>query len=496
MNETVIEQPKRSAGRMIARNTMFGMGAQFALRVLGFLFSILVARTLGDAAFGQYSVVLAWAGLFSVLGDVGVTQYMTREVARNPERANDLFWNTAALRFILSILAIVVTTLAAAAKPFEAEIVLAVAIYTTSYFLQAVLAPLQSVIAGNERLDILSVFTVIGQVIFITAGGLFLLAGFNFVWLVVASLLNLPVLIAMSVWVVRRYKMQPPRFHIEPRTWWPLLVAGLPFALIQLALTFNFRIDTLILEAWQPNESVGWYNAAYNFTRSLLIFASAFILAAPITLAREHATDPKAVLPWYYRTTKFMLFIGLPLAVGGTLLADKIIRLLYGWEYAPAAVAFAILIWDTPLLMYTALCGNLTTAIKKEQYSVRVYLGLAVSNLVLNLLFIPQYGIVAASIMTVAAEATGAILFYSFFRREFGSGLGMKYVLRLVMAAALMGVMVYLLRPYNLVINIGFSVVFYLLMVWRIGAFTEEERTLFTGLVQRKVGGLVGRLRG
>jgi O-antigen/teichoic acid export membrane protein len=375
-------------------------------------------------------------------------------------------------------------------------IMLAVALTTTSYFLQAVLAPLQSIIAGNERLDILSVFTVIGQLIFIAAGGLFLLAGFNFVWLVIASLLNLPVLIVLSVWVVRRFRMQPPRFHIEPRTWWPLLVAGLPFALIQLALTFNFRIDTLILESWQPNEAVGWYNAAYNFTRSLLVFASAFILAAPITLAREHASDPKSVLPWYYRTTKFMLFVGLPMAVGGTLLADKIIRLLYGWEYAPAAVAFAILIWDTPLLMYTALCGNLTTAIKKEQYSVRVYLGLAVSDFILNLIFIPHYGIIAASVMTVAAEATGAILFYLFFRREFGSGLGFKYMLRLVIAAALMGVVVYLLRRYNLVMNIGVSTVFYLLVVWRIGAFTHEERAILVNLIQRKLGGLLRRVQG
>lgn len=493
MNEAVVGPPRRSAGQTIARNTIFGLGAQLALRVFGFLFSILVARTLGDAAFGQYSVVLAWAGLFSVIGDVGVTQYMTREISRDPNRANDLFWNTAGLRFILSIVAIVVTTLAAAARPFEPQVVLAVGLYTLSYFLQALLAPLQSIIAGNERLDILSVFTIIGQIIFMVAGGLFLVAGFDFVWLVIASLLNLPVLIALSLWVVRRYQMRPPRFRLEPRTWGTLLLAGVPFALIQLALTFNFRVDTLILEAWRPSEVVGWYNAAYNFTRSLLVFASAFIIAAPITLAREYVLDPKSILPWYYRTTKFMLFVGLPMAVGGTLLSDKIVRLLFGGEYAPAAVAFAILIWDTPLLMYTALCGNLMAAIKKERYSVGIYVSLALLNVVLNLIFIPQYGLIAASVMTVAAEVTGAILFYRFFRQEFGSGLGAKQVMRLIVAAAVMGVVVYLLRGSHLLINISISSAIYLVIVWRIGAFTDEERALLSGLVKRKLGRLLRR---
>jgi O-antigen/teichoic acid export membrane protein len=491
--QATLEQPQRSAGQRILRNTLFGMGAQAMLRILGFAFNILVIRTLGDSEFGLYSVVLAWAGLFSVIGDMGITQYMTREIARDPERANTLFWNTAAMRFLLAIVAIVVTILAAIAKPYDTQIVLAIALYTSSYFLQALLAPLQSIIAGNERLDFLSATVVIGQIIFMVSGGLFLFAGLNFVWLVIASLLNLPVLIGLCLWFVRRYRLQPPRFKLTPRLWPNLLVAGAPFAIVQLALTFNFHIDTLILETFKSAEMVGWYNAAYHLTRSFLILTSALIIAMPVTLAREHAHDPETVLPWYYRVTKFMLFLGLPLAVGGMLLADKIIVLLYGTEYAPAAIAFAILIWDTPLLMYTALCGNLTTAIKKEQRAMTVYLSLAALNLVLNLIFIPTYGLVAASITTVAAELTGAILFYLFFRREFGAGLGFQHMVRLAIAALLMGFVVYLLRDYSLLINIGVSGIFYLVVVWLIGALTVEERAMLTGVVKRKVGGLLRR---
>ncbi|HEX2908934.1 MAG TPA: flippase [Phototrophicaceae bacterium] len=493
----VINPPRRSVGRLILRNTVFSVGAQAALRGLSFLFTILITRTLGDAAFGQYSVVLAWAGLFSFIGDMGVTQYMTREVARDSKRAADLFWDTAALRFILSIAAMIITIGVAALKPdpYEPEVVLAIALYTLSYFLQAVLAPLQSVIAGNERLDILAVLAVLGQIIYMAVGGLFLFAGLNYVWLVVASLVNLPVLIGLSAWAMRRNRLQPPRFHLTLRFWPRLLAAGMPFAMIQVALTFNFQVDTLILKAWQPNEVVGWYNAAYHLTRSLLILGSALIVVIPITLAREHAQNPKSILPWYYRSTKFMAFIGLPLAVGGTLLADKIIRLLYGADYAPAAIAFAILIWDTPLLMYTALCGNLTTSIKKERYSMLFYVSLAALNLILNLIFIPQYGIFTAAVTTVSAELTGALLFYRFFRREFGEGLGFKHMVRLVIAAGLMGVVVYLLRDYHLLINVTVSSVFYLVVVWLIRALTPEERDYLTGLVRRKLGPILRRGR-
>ncbi len=493
--EAVTPQPQRSVGQTVLRNTLFGMGAQAALRIVGFIFNVLIIRTFGGAEFGRYSVVIAWAGLFSVLGDVGVTQYMTREIARDPEKGNQLFWNTAALRFILAIVTIIVTVGAAIARPYDSEIVLAVTLYSLGYFFQALLAPLQGIMAGNQRLDFVSVLTVIGQVIFMTAGALVLFAGLNFVWLTAVSLINFPILILLSFYVVRRYKLQPPRFHIDPSTWKNLLMAGLPFAVIQLALTFNFQIDTLILETFRSEETVGWYNAAYNLTRALLVLTGSLIVALPISLAREHATDPKSILPWYYRATKFMVFLGLPLAVGGTLLSDHLIRLLYGPEYAPSAIAFAILIWDTPLLMYTALCGNLATVIQKENRAMRIYLTLAGLNLVLNLLFIPTYGLIAASMMTVAAEFTGAILFYVFFRREFGAGLGFRHIVRLVIAAALMGIVVYLLRPYHILINVAISGTFYLIVVWMIGALSPEERAMLVDIVNRKFGGVLRRLR-
>ena len=98
---------QQSAGRIIARNTAFGVGAQFALRGLGFLFGLLVARRLGNADYGQYQVVLAWAGLFSFIGDLGITQYMTREIARDKKRVGEMFWDVAALRFLLAIVAAV-----------------------------------------------------------------------------------------------------------------------------------------------------------------------------------------------------------------------------------------------------------------------------------------------------------------------------------------------------------------------------------------------------
>ncbi|HEX2905514.1 MAG TPA: oligosaccharide flippase family protein, partial [Phototrophicaceae bacterium] len=252
---------------MILRNSLFGLGAQFALRIVGFLFNVLIIRTLGGEAYGQYNIVIAWAALFSVIGDLGINQYLAREIAREPKKATELFWDTVVLRFVLAVIASAITIVGAATigvsqNGYTREIILGVAIYTSSYFLQAVMAPLSSILIGHERLDITSTLGVITQVLFMVAAGIFLLLGLNFVWVVVASVVTLPIVTYLHYRAVRRNHLGPPRFKINPGLWFAVIKAGFPFGLVQLALSFSFRIDTVILSGHISDEQIGWYNAA------------------------------------------------------------------------------------------------------------------------------------------------------------------------------------------------------------------------------------------
>lgn len=472
---------------MIARNTLFGLGAQFALRVASFVFTVVVIRTLGGEAFGQYSIVIAWASLFSVIGDLGINQYLAREIARDPKKADELFWDTVALRFVLAIIASVITTAGAALNGYSSEIVLAIALYTGSYFLQAVLAPLGSLLTGNERVDIMSAMSVATQVLFMIFAGIFLFLGLDFIWVVIASVINLPVVMVLQYNAIRRNRLGPPRFHLNPSLWWFVIKRGVPFGIVQLSLSFAFRVDTVLLSSHVSDTQVGWYNAAYNLTLTLLTLTRTFNDAILPTLAREHMHNPHSVRPWYYHSVKVMLLIGLPIAVGGMLTAGKLVQILYEPEFAPTALALAILVWDIPVVMYHSFCGNMTTSIKREGSAARIYGSLGIINLLLNLFFIPRFGILGAAFATVLTDLTGAVQFYFLFRREFGAGLGFTRLARIGVGAALMGALVYLLRDWDFVIITFTAAVFYGLFVWLSGAFSMEERTRLLQFVARRL---------
>ncbi len=495
--ESLSEAPRRSASRTIARNTLFGIGAQFALKFINVIFNVLIVRSLGGADFGQYQIVLAWTGLFSVIGDLGVTQYLQREIARDKAKTEELFWDTVSLRLILAVICSAITVLAAnLLTDYSEAMIVGVFITTLGYLFQAFMVPLGSILTGHERVDIMSVFGVAQQVIFMSMVAVVLLLNLGYVGLLTVGTLTLPLMLGLYIWSVRRNKLSTPRFKIHPNTWWTILLRGIPFGFQQLSLTFAFRADTVLLRQFNvPDLFTGWYSIAYtSLTLVLLSFVTSFNNAVMPTLAREHAQNPDVIRNWYFRSVKMLLFIGLPLAVGGTVLAWQIVGFLFPKEL-PAALPFTILIWDVPFVMYHSFCGIISTSIQREGAGARIYGSLGILNISLNLILIPQFGIIGSSFATVITDVLGAVLFYLLYRKEFGPGLGFTRLARIGLSAAAMGIVALLLRDMSILISIPVSGLVYLMLVFLTGAFTDEEKSDLYRIVQRLQNAIASRLR-
>jgi O-antigen/teichoic acid export membrane protein len=202
------------------------------------------------------------------------------------------------------------------------------------------------------------------------------------------------------------------------------------------------------------------------------------------TLAREHANNPDTVRPWYYTSVRFIVLVSLPIAIGGTLLSGNLIS-IFGDEFLPASLAFALLIWDLPFAMYHSFCGNITTSIKREGSAARIYVSVGLLNVLLNAILVPHFGLVAACFATILTDVFGAALFYLLLRREFGSGLKFGKMLYLALAACIMGVVVFLMSTISWVLSIPAGGLIYLFLVWKLPALTESERQQLTNIARQ-----------
>jgi len=184
--------------------------------------------------------------------------------------------------------------------------------------------------------------------------------------------------------------------------WRRLLSYALPWV-PQFALTFVVwrQSETLLLGIFRTREEAGFFDLAYKLPQLVLEFVPGSIyplilagFAETATVARERMT---AVIDMYYR---FLFFVTAPLSLLGLAMGDVLLARMYGEGMAQGGpycqaffLIFAISYFGTPLSMTVYV-------MEKVWVNVLLSVGYGVITLGLDLLLIPKYGLLGATIPT------------------------------------------------------------------------------------------------
>lgn len=480
--EVVLEDGQKAA-RTLIRNSTFYLGADAIIKLLSFVFNIYVVRRLGDERFGFYSIALAYAGIFSIIGDLGMTQYAVREIARGRRQIDEMFWDLVILRLILSTLAtILITSSAFFIARYPPQMVLGIFLVCIGFYFHAFYGPVSIVLEGRERIDHISMLDTVIQIFFVTTGTLVLISGYTFHSLIIATYFGVPVAAIIGAFHIRRLKLATLKVRITPGNWGPILKYSLPFALITFTLLVGRDIDTVLLSLWRSPEEVGWYRAAYNLTFKLLFIRGALLSTLTPQMSRYYGVSKHRVAKIFNTSFKILWAFSFPITVGIALLATPIVVWLYTDEYARSGIILAILIWSLPLLNLSSLCGSITSATDKEKKAAKVYVTAALLNLGANLIAIPIWGYFGAAIVTVITEAAALILFYAVLHDEFPLTDLKNTLLKPFVAGMIMGGVILILPNWPLGIVILIGAIVYAVALFTLKPFNQTELAIIQGL--------------
>ena len=463
----------------VARNSAATLLGQLAVKLLSFGFSVVVVRHLGAEVYGQYAAVLAFGATFVFLGDLGLSPYLVREVARArsvlraEQQIGDLVANVLALRLLLSTLAGGLLVLVAIATGRPEAMVIAIAIGALGLIVYAVHGTCDSTLAGYERFDLTASARVLYQVVFVALGTLVLVLGWGYHGLMVAGMAGALAMTALCWRAIHRRGLRLGR--PVAAEWATLLRASWPFGVVALTLGLSYRFDSVLLNLTRSDAETGYYNAAYNLVFSAALLSNALNTTLFPSLTRQAMVDVAALPQIVERALRYLLILGLPIAVGGTLLADGLIDLLYSSAYLPSAGALTIVIWAVPLMFVSEFLGYVALVVGDERRVARAVLVSTACNISLNLLLLPRIGFLAAAATTVATEivlvAQYAWLMRVELRRmDLASMLG-----RPLAAAAVLGLSVWLARELPTLVVVPIGAATYLVAVVATRAITGSE---------------------
>lgn len=399
-----------SLGRTVSNSAALVVLDLFAKAVPLLTFP-LVVRALGPTTYGKLGFAAAVTGFFGLLATPGFATYGAREIARQRDATG--------VRSVLSHLLGARVVFASASYLLLVPLALAqddpvvrVLLLLSGASLLVTSLELQWVFVGTWRLWTVSLAGVLGQVAY---AGIILtfVRRPDHAWVVPAATIAAGVVSAALLAAVlhRTHGLVWPR--LSAHAWAEMLPVCLTLGLASAMSIIYDQIDVVMLRYFRTDAEVGLYVASYRIMGMGLAFLPIlgqvfFTLLA--RTAREDRDHETRYLSWMGTAS---LGLALPIAAGGWILAAPLTALLLGSGYAGADHLMRWLMLNVVTAALASYWGaRLVPNDRERQYLVAVAAGAAV-NVVLNLIFIPRFGAIAAVLTTVASQAAvAATAFY------------------------------------------------------------------------------------
>jgi O-antigen/teichoic acid export membrane protein len=459
----------------IVRNTTIFFVAQVASYLLTLIYYIYMARYLGPDNFGILSFGLSLIGIFGIFTDLGLNTLMTREIARDKFKASKYFSNIISIKLLLAL--IIFTSSFLICFFYSGETIYVILILVLSLVFTTFSNSFYSLFQAYEKLKYQSFMTFF--VSFLTLIGVLIAVFYKFNVIAFASIYLSVGIISLIYCLVIAYKnFILPKIIVNLNFWKKIIEVALGFGLISIFATVYVWIDSSMLFLFQGSEATGLYGAAYRIVLALLFIPTAINAAVFPVLSRLYENSEDSLKKIIERYFNYMLIVGVPLGVGGSLLAPNIIILFYGTDYVNSILSFQILIWATVFTFTNAAFVQFFQSTNRQLVVTKITGLWMIGNIVLNLILIPEYSYMGASISTAITELGVALLLiivynktkYTFDKREF-----LIKLFKIIIASIIMGIFIWGFHFLNFFILIVLAIIIYLIVSYLFKIIDQDD---------------------
>jgi O-antigen/teichoic acid export membrane protein len=472
-----------STVQRVAKNTGIIIVGDVVFKLISLVVTIYLARYLGTVGFGKYSFVFAYLAFFNILTDLGLQQILVREMARDASIASKLIGNAYVIRLILTVFAVVLSMVVINLMSYPAD--------TTTYIYIAAFTLLFisfsdfycTIFQANLRME----YNVFARITFkfLSAG---LILGIIFshgtlMQVMIALVFSESIKMLISYSFSRKFVR--PRFTIDFGLWKYLFKECLPLALTSVIWVIYYQTDKVMLSIMQGDAPVGIYSAAYKLCEPFSLIPSALIISLFPLMSAYFKSSKDRLIKSYRLSFKYILIIMLPIAMGTTLLAEKIILLVYKALFAASITALQILIWTMVFVSLNFVLSNLLVSMDKQRlYTISTGL-CVITNVTLNFILIPILSYNGAAIATIV---TNVVLFgasFYFVSKHLLIHPVHRILAKPAIGSLIMAAFVYHFIEVNIFLLVLLATSVYLVALLALKTFSKEDWDIVKKIVRR-----------
>ncbi|HNQ13347.1 MAG TPA: oligosaccharide flippase family protein [Bacteroidia bacterium] len=376
-----------------------------------------VQNAVGTESYGLYFALFNFSLLFNILLDLGITNFNNRNIAQHHQLLSKHLAGISILRLLLAVLYFFIGLGLAFILGYELSSIYILIHLLINQFLASFILYVRSNLSGLHLFKTDAVFSILDRIIMILICGLMLwgdIENFNinierFIW--AQSIAYVLVLIAVFIAVIR--KSSVIQWYVSKAFFVMILKKSFPYALLILLMNFYFRSDSVLIERLLPNGDfqAGLYAQSFRLLDAAGMFGYLFA---------------GILLPVFSRQLKLKQDVGDMVRIGTILLIApllvlvslvityryELLDLLYHQTHQEAVDVLLLLMLALIPFSLNYISGTLLTAAGHLRKMNILTFSVTLLNILLNLVFIPIYGIVGAGIVALFTQVLMATLLF------------------------------------------------------------------------------------
>ena len=370
---------------------------------VGIITSALINRFLGTEGKGEYAFVISVVNLVVIAGNFGFYQsYPNSKRQKMPnitERYVDVFFT----QFVIYVIIAIGLSFVCGGNLLYicALFLVPVQVLTTQFGMVALVEFLNY----RQKLQFATTFLNLLLTVLI-----FLFAPRHVVFIMGMLLLKDMFFIVMYL---VKIKYIPRPFRVEGKFLGHLFKFGFVAMISAFLLTLNYKADIIMLKMYVDDAQIGLYSVGVMLAEYIWIIPDAF---KEVLFARTAKDDAIGEI---MASIRINLYVSLFIMVGLALLGRPFINLMYGADFLGAYEVTCLIMCGVPSMVLYKMTTSLYVANGKQMFYLTTLAISAVSNIILNMIFIPMFGKVGAAIASAISYNICGFIFFGRFMHDY-----------------------------------------------------------------------------
>jgi len=461
--------------KLHAKNLISLFGFDALVRLLGFVGTTYLARTLGGEGFGLINLGLAVFSYGIIIVSPGIHIIATRIVSQDSVDEDLVIGRVSWLRFVLAALVCIVIIAILRFAVHDDTTYWIVLLYSAALFPYAFSIDWYfqakrdlSVIGASRSLSLL-IFIALLLVFVRSRSAILLVPASYFVNILLASV--------FMYLIYRRRRIKNTSLELgDPAAvkWRKLLRDSIPVGAANFMGQAVLNFPIILLGIFATSLDIGNFSAASKLIFFLLAIDRAIYSLFYPLVARTAASNPAELGAQISRVLRYLFVATLPICVGGLVLARSMMMLIFGSQYEASVVLMQILLLYFLFTVLNSIFAYAVIAVGKEKRYSAIIVTISLLLLAILVPLTYYWKATGASIGMAAGEFSMMALMYRECQKSIRTPLTLEFV-RPLAASLFMGAVLFILPSANVFISLLLGVIVYLPLLLLLKGFTKDD---------------------